>query len=162
MFVRPVRGGTDGLKMTPRLKTISKIARIIDHQKEVLEFQVRDISHRQTLEQGRLTRMEKELHENIDRFEEGLQDQMILNREEVAYLFGMASTFFQRMERKKIEIEQIEKELEALRGLFWEAYQKKKAVEIVQNKIAGQEKRADAVLEQKDMDYLTTIGRYRS
>jgi hypothetical protein len=145
--------------MTSRLKTVSKIARIIDHQKEVLEFQVREISHRQDQEQARLIQMEKLLYESINRFEEGLNRRFVLDREEVAYLFGMASTFFKKMDRKKREIEQIEKELEAVKVLFWEAYQKKKAVEIVQNKIMDQERKTEAVRDQKNMDELTLTSR---
>jgi hypothetical protein len=147
--------------MIQRLKTVSKISRIIDHQKEVIEFQLREITHRQTLELDRLSSMEKELHETIDRFEKSLHDRFILNSEEVAFLFGMASTFFQKMERKKREIEKIEKELEALKVIFLEAYRKKKAIEIVQNKIVGQERRAEAVVEQKNLDYLTLSSRSR-
>jgi flagellar export protein FliJ len=147
--------------MIQRLKTVSKISRIIDHQKEVIEFQLGEITHRQTLELERLSSMENELHETIDRFEKSLQDRFILNSEEVAFLFGMASTFFQKMEQKKREIEKIEKELEALKVIFLEAYRKKKAVEIVQNKIVGQERRAEAVVEQKNIDYLTLSSRSR-
>ena len=147
--------------MTPRLKMVSKIARIIDHQKEVIEFQVLEIANRQTLEKERLTILEKELDDNIDRFEERLNDRIILNSEEVAYLFGMASTIFHKQERKKGEIDQIEKELEALRVIFLESYKKKKAIEIVQNKIVAQERRAEAVLEQKNRDYLNLSSRSR-
>jgi hypothetical protein len=147
--------------MTLRLKTVSKIARIIDQQKEIIEFQVQEVRHRQTLLQKKLTLLEKELYQNIDRFEESLTDRMILTSEEVAYLFGMASTFFQRMERKKKEIDQIEKELESLWVLFLEAYKKNKAVEIVQNKIVVQERKAEAVLDQNNMDYLSLINRSR-
>jgi hypothetical protein len=147
--------------MIPRLKAVSKIARIIDHQKEVIELQLREFTHRQTLETERLKLLEKGLEENIDHFEKGLKDRFIFNSEEVAFLFGMASTFFKRMEQKKREIEKIEKELEPLRVLFLEALKKKKAVEIVQNKIKVQDRRAEAVLEQKNLDYLTISGRLR-
>ena len=147
--------------MTPRLKTISKIARIIDHQKEVIEFQVLEITHRQTLEKERLTILEKDLYDNIDRFEVSLKDRIILNSEEVAFLFGMASTMMHKIERKKKEIDQIEKELTALRVIFWEAYKKKKAIEIVQNKILAQERKTESVLEQKNIDYLNLSSRPR-
>jgi hypothetical protein len=147
--------------MTKRLKTVAKIAKVIGHQKEILEFQVRDISQRHTREKERLTGMEKELQANIDRFEERFYNRKFLNNDEIAFLFGMASTFFQKMELKKKEIKQIEKELEAVRVLFWEAYQKKKAVDIVHHKIAGQERKAEAVQEQKSMDYLALVNRYR-
>jgi hypothetical protein len=147
--------------MTPRLKMVSKIARIIDHQKEVIEFQLREITRRQTLEQERLTLLEKALRDNIDRFEERLDDRIILKSEEVTFLFGMTSTIINKMERKKREIDKIEKELEAQRAIFLEAYKKKKAIEIVQNKIVVQERRADTVLEQKNMDYLNLSSRAR-
>ncbi len=147
--------------MDTRLTTVSKIARIIDHQKEVIEFQLQAVNHRQTLELERLTLMDKELRENIGRFEESLNDRCLLNSEEVAFLFGMASTFFQKMERKKREIEKIEKELEAVKVLFSEAYKKKKAVEIVQKKIMTATRKTEARLEQKNMDYLTISSRSR-
>jgi hypothetical protein len=147
--------------MTPKLTMVSKIARIIDHQKEVIEFQVREITHRQTLEKERLAILEKELDDNLDRFEERFNDRIILNSEEVGFLFRMASTIFQKMERKKREIYKIEKELEAKRSIFLEAYRKKKAIEIVQRKIVLQEGRAEAVLEQKNMDYLNLSNRSR-
>jgi hypothetical protein len=147
--------------MTRRLKTVSKIARIIDHQKEVIEFQVMELTHRQTLEKERLTILEKDLYDNIDRFEESLNDRIILNSEEVAFLFAMASTLMHKIEREKKEIDQIEKELTALRAIFWEAYKKKKAIEIVQNKILVQERKKESVLEQKNIDYLNLSSRPR-
>jgi hypothetical protein len=147
--------------MTPRLKTVSKIARIIDHQKEVIEFQVLEITHRQTLEKERLTLLEKDLYDNIDRFEVSLKNRFILNSEEVAFLFTMASTIRHKIERKKKEIVQIEKELTALQAIFWEAYKKKKAIEIVQNKILAQERKTESVLEQKNIDYLNLSSRPR-
>lgn len=147
--------------MTPRLKTVSKIARIIDHQKEVIEFQVLEITHRQTLEKERLTILEKDLYDSIDRFELSLKDRIISNSEEVAFLFAMASTIMHKIERKKKEIDQIEKELTALRAIFWEAYKKKKAIEIVQNKILAQERKTESVLEQKNSDYLNLSSRPR-
>jgi hypothetical protein len=145
--------------MTPRLIMVSKIARIIDHQKEVIEFQVREISHRRTLEAERLSILENELKDNLDRFVERSNNRNILNSEEVTYLFGMTSTIIHRMERKKREINKIEKELEAQLGIFLEAYKKKKAIEIVRNKIGAQERRAETVLEQKNMDYLNLSTR---
>jgi hypothetical protein len=147
--------------MIPRLKAVSKIAQIIDHQKEVIELQLQEFTHQQTLEVERLKLLEKGLRENIDHFEKGFKKRVIFNSEEVAFLFGMASTFFKKMEQKKREIEKIEKELEAIRGLFLEALRKKKAVEIVQDKIKVQNRRAEAVLEQKNLDYLTISGRLR-
>lgn len=147
--------------MTPRLKTVSKIARIIDHQKEVIEFQLRAVNHRQTLEREKLSLLDKEVRQNIGHFEESLNDRSILNAEEVSFLFNMASTFFQKMEQKKRDIEKIEKELEAFKVLFSEAYKKNKAVEIVKNKIMTQEIREEARQEQKNMDYLTISSRSR-
>jgi hypothetical protein len=147
--------------MTPRLKMVSKIARIIDHQKEVIEFQIREITHLHTLEKKRLTILEKELDDNLDHFEERFNDRIILNSEEVGYLFGMTSAIIKKMERKKREIDKIEKELEVQRAIFLEAYKKKKAIEIVQKKIVFQERRAEAVLEQKNMDYLNLSSRSR-
>ncbi|MBI4764740.1 MAG: flagellar FliJ family protein [Deltaproteobacteria bacterium] len=147
--------------MNGRLKTVSKIARIIEHQKEVIELQLQAINHRQTLEQERLNLLEKYLGENIGRFEESLSDRFILNSEEVAFLFGTASTFFHKIERTKEEIERIGKELEAFQVLFREAYKKEKAVAIVQNKIIAQERRAEGRSEQKNMDSWTLSSRLR-
>jgi len=149
------------LTITPRLKTVSKIARLIDHQKEVIELQVQEITHRITFEKERLTVLEKELQKNIGCFELSLKDRAILNSEEVDYLFTMASTLFSKMDQKKREIIKIEKELETQRALFWEAYKKKKAIEIVQNKIVFQERREEGILEQKNMDYLNLSSRSR-
>jgi hypothetical protein len=147
--------------MTLRSEKVSKIARIIDHQKEVIEFQVQEITNRMTLEKGRLNYMEKELQNTLDRFEERLTDRTVLNSEEVNFLFGMAHTFFTRLERKKREIAKIEKELEAQRAIFWEAYKKKKAIGIFQNKIVFKERREEAIIEQKNMDYLNLSTRLR-
>ncbi|MCJ7833501.1 MAG: flagellar FliJ family protein [Deltaproteobacteria bacterium] len=147
--------------MALRSEKVSKIARIIDHQKEVIEFQVQEITNRMTLERGRLNHMEEELQNTIDRFEERLNDRVVLNSEEVNFLFGMASTFFTRLERKKREIAKIEKELEAQQAVFWEAYKKKKAIDIFQNKIVFRERREEAILEQKNMDYLNLSSRLR-
>lgn len=147
--------------MSPRLKTVSKIARIIDHQKEIIELQVGEITHRQTLEKERLANLEMELHDHIDRFEESLNDRIISNGQEVSFLFGMASNLFHKIEGKKKEIDRIEKELTALRAIFWEVYKKKKAIEILQNKILVQERRKESILEQKSMDYLSLSSRSR-
>jgi len=149
------------LTITSRLKTVSKIARLIDHQKEVIELQVQEITHRVTFEKERLTVLEKEVQKNIGCFELILKDRAILNSEEVDYLFTMASTLFSKMDQKKREIIKIEKELETQRALFWEAYKKKKAIEIVQNKIVFQERREEGILEQKNMDYLNLSSRSR-
>ena len=119
------------------------------------------LRNRQNLEKDRLAVLEMDLHDNIDRFEESLKDRIILNSEEVAFLFGMASTISNKIEQKKKEIDQIEKELTALRAIFWEAYKKKKAIEIFQNKILAQERKTESVLEQKNMDYLNLLGRSR-
>ena len=73
----------------------------------------------------------------------------------------MASTIMNKIEQKKKEIDQIEKELTALRAIFWEAYKKKKAIEIVQNKILAQERKTESVLEQKNIDYLNLSSRSR-
>ncbi len=148
--------------MSPRYQTVSKIARIIAHQKEVIELGLRAVSQRKALEIKRLTILEKELQENINRFEKDLIDSFILSSDEVAFLFGLAGTFFQKIEGKKKEIEGIEKEWETLQAVFLEAYKKKKAVEIVQCKIMDQEEKAEAILEQKDMDYLTLLNRSRT
>jgi hypothetical protein len=147
--------------MTLRSEKVSKIARIIDHQKEVIEFQVQEITNRMTLEKGRLNHMEEQLQNTINRFEERLTDRTVLNSEEVNFLFGMAYTFFARLERKKREIAKIEKELEAQRAIFWEAYKKKKAIDIFQNKIVFKERREEAIIEQKNMDYLNLSTRLR-
>ncbi len=147
--------------MTPRIKTVSKIARIFDHQKEIIELQVSEIMHRQTLEKERLAVLEMELHDNVDRFDESLNDRIIMNSEKVAFLFGMASTISNKIDQKKKEIDQIEKELTALRAIFWEAYKKKKAIEIFENKILAQERKTESVLEQKNMDYLNLSSRSR-
>jgi hypothetical protein len=147
--------------MALRSEKVSKIARIIDHQKEVIEFQVQEITNRMTLEKGRLNHMEEQLQNTINRFEERLTDRTVLNSEEVNFLFGMAYTFFARLERKKREIAKIEKELEAQRAIFWEAYKKKKAIDIFQNKIVFKERREEAIIEQKNMDYLNLSTRLR-
>jgi hypothetical protein len=147
--------------MALRSEKVSKIARIIDHQKEVIEFQVQEITNRMMLEKGRLNHMQEEIKNTIDRFEKRLNDRVILNNEEVNFLFGMASTFFSRLERKKREIAKIEKELEAQRAIFWEAYKKKKAIDIFQKKIVFKEKREEAIVEQKNMDYLSLSSRLR-
>ena len=149
------------MNITPRLKTVSKIARLIDHQKEVIELQVQEMTHRVTLEKERLTVLEKALQKNIGRFELGLKDRALLNSEEVDYLFKMASTYFSKMEQKKRELIKIEKELEIQRALFWEAYKKKKAIETVQNKIVFQKRREEGILEQKNMDDLILSSRSR-
>ncbi len=148
--------------MNPRLNKVSKIARIIGHQKEVIEFRLREAAHRRSLELKRLTLLERELQENIDRFEKALNNTFILGSEEVAFLFGTASILFQKIERKKREIEGIEKEWETLQALFLEAYKKKKAVEIFQCKIITQERKAEVTSEQKNMDYLNLVGWSRS
>ncbi len=147
--------------MTQRLKTISKIARIIDHQKEVIELQVREIVHLQSLEKERLALLRSELYNNIDHFEERIHDGNILDKEEVTYLFGMSSTVFRKMEQKIRTIDKLEKELEALQSIFLEAYKKKKAIEIVQNKIKVQERKTEVFLEQKNLDYLNLSDRSR-
>jgi hypothetical protein len=147
--------------MTPRLKKVSRIARLIDHQKEVIEFQVREIANLQTLEKKRMAVLETELDDHISRFQEGLNHRTILNSEEVAFLFGRASTIFHEMEHKKEELDRIEKELSVLQLIFLEAFKKKKAIEIIENKILAQERRMETVLEQKNMDYLNLSSRSR-
>jgi len=149
------------LKIIPRLKTVSKIARLIDHQKEVIELQVQETTNRIGLEKGKLTVMEKALQDTIDGFEQRHLQQAVLTSDEVGHLFESASNCFFNMERKKKKIVEIEKELEVQWALFLEAFKKKKAITIVQNKLVLQERREEAVLEQKNMDFLNLLSRSR-
>ncbi|MEW6184300.1 MAG: hypothetical protein AB1585_01020 [Thermodesulfobacteriota bacterium] len=141
--------------MSSRLKTVSKVARIIDHQKELLEFQIRKIHQRLLLERDRLTGLEKDLRNTVERFGEKADRQQIHNGLELGRLYDAASLYGKQIEQKKAALSRVRKELEAQQALWDEAYKKKKAIEALENKLAFQEKREERILEQKNMDYLS-------
>ena len=144
--------------MNRRLNRVSQIVQIIEHQKEIIEFRLREIAQRRALELERLATLVKELQANIDQFEKKLNDSLILSSDEVDFLFGTASALFQKIEGKKRVIEGIEEEWATFQTLFLEAYKKKKAVDIVQHKMMAQEMKAETLMEQKNMDYLTLLN----
>jgi predicted HicB family RNase H-like nuclease len=147
--------------MTSRLKTVSKIARIIDLQKEILEFQIQKIAQRIRFEQDRLAGLKKDFQNTIDRFGERADRQQIQSSKELGLLFGAASQQVKQIEEKKGGIAKTKKELAIQQALWDKAHKKKKAVEVLENKLAFQEKREEGVLEQKNMDYLSLSRRAR-
>jgi flagellar biosynthesis chaperone FliJ len=148
--------------MNPRLKTVSKVARIIDHQKELFEFQIRKITQRLLLERERLTRLEKELHNTVERFGEMADRQQIRNSQELGRLYDTASLYGKQIEQKKGALSRVRKELEVQQSLWDAVYKKKKAIESLETKLSFQEKREEGLLDQKNMDFLSLSKGARS
>jgi flagellar export protein FliJ len=147
--------------MSQRVKSVIRIAELIDHQKEVIEMQVLQIQKRLHHEESQLADLENKLEDTIDTFEEDMKDGSMLTSQEVAYLYGTSSFLFSRIEQKSHEIIKIDKELKAQEAILLEAYKKKKAFDLFKNKMVVKEKNEDERLEQKSLDYSNLVNRLR-
>lgn len=147
--------------MSQRLKTVSRIGELLDHQKEVIELQCHQIQSRLTQEKTRLTELDDQLQDNIGRFEEGLKNRWIVNQQDVDYLYGISSFLLAKIEWKNKEISCIDSELKEKQAVLLEAYKKMKAFEVFKNKMVFQEKREGDLREQKSLDYLSLVKRSR-
>ncbi|MBI5607143.1 MAG: flagellar FliJ family protein [Deltaproteobacteria bacterium] len=147
--------------MSQRLKTVSRIGELLDHQKEVIELQCHQIQSRLTQEKTRLTELDDQLQDNIGRFEEGLKNRWVVNQQDVDYLYGISSFLLARIEWKNKEIACINRELNEKQAVLLEAYKKMKAFEVFKNKMVFQEKREGDLGEQKSLDYLSLVKRSR-
>lgn len=147
--------------MSQRLKTVSRIGELLDHQKEVIELQCHQIQSRLTREKTQLTELDDQLQDNIGRFEEGLKDRWIVYQQDVDYLYGISSFLLAKMEWKNKEIACTNRELKEKQAVLLEAYKKMKAFEVFKNKMVFQEKREGDLGEQKSLDYLSLVKRSR-
>ncbi len=147
--------------MSQRLKTVSRIGELLDHQKEVIELQCHQIQSRLTQEKTRLTKLDDQLQDNIGRFEEGLKNRWVVNQQDVDYLYGISSFLLAKIEWKNKEIDCINRELNEKQAVLLEAYKKMKAFEVFKNKMVFQEKREGDLGEQKSLDYLSLVKRSR-
>jgi flagellar export protein FliJ len=145
--------------MSQRVKSVFRIAQLIDHQKEVIEMEVSQIQKRLTNEKSQLTDLENRLQEMIGRFEQGLQNSWILDTWDMACFYGNSSYFHTKIEEKINAVALVGKELKARQAILIEAYKKKKAFDIFKNKLVSQEQRAGELLEQKALDYLNLVNR---
>lgn len=145
--------------MKERLKTISRIAELIGHRKEVLELQVLQSQKKLNSEQSQLDGLKDQLQSNIKIFEEGLQSRGVLNSREISDLYESAHFFFIKIEMKNQEIAEINRELRVQRAVLLEAYKKDKVFGLFKNKMVFQETREEDLQEQKSLDYLNLMRR---
>jgi ribosomal protein S6 len=145
--------------MKERLKTISRIAELIGHRKEVLELQVLQSQKKLNSEQSQLDGLKDQLQSNIKTFEEGLQSRGVLNSLEISDLYESAHFFFIKIEMKNQVIAEINRELRAQRAVLLEAYKKDKVFGLFKNKMVFQETREEDLQEQKSLDYLNLMRR---
>jgi flagellar export protein FliJ len=141
--------------MKQRVKTVSRITQLIEHQEEALEMQVLQTQNRLNTERDRLVFLKSELQETIDGFNESLKDDpQKVSVQDVAFLYGTHTTLLFRIEEKNNEVALINKVLKDQKALLLEAYQKKKVFEVFKNKMIRQEKREEETGEQRSMDFL--------
>jgi hypothetical protein len=143
--------------MKQRVKTVSRITQLIEHQKEALEMQVLQTRKRLVKETGRLVFLKNELRETIDGFDESLKDPNKITGQDITFLYGTLANLIIRIEKKNKDVVLIHKDLEEQNALLLESYQKKKVFELFTNKMIGQEKREEETGEQKAMDFLNLI-----
>jgi hypothetical protein len=147
--------------MSERLKTVSRIAQLIDHQKEIIEMQYRQIQKKMDQEQNLLAALENQLVQTICSFEEDMQDRSILTNQDMAYLYGISSFLSKKIEAKTDLVVTIGKELRAQEVLWREAFRKKKAFDLLKDKIVFTEKVDEQRIEQKSQDYLSLVSGQR-
>lgn len=147
--------------MTPRIKKISRIAQLIDHQKEMIEFQFRQIQGRLNHEKAQLTYLENQLQETIFSFEKGLIHQRKIHIHDMDSLYSVYAFLTAKIDRKTKQVDTLGQQLETQKAVLGEAFKKQKAFTIFKDKMVFQEKREEDLWEQKSTDYLSLVNRLK-
>jgi hypothetical protein len=145
--------------MSQRLKSISRIARLLDHQKEAIEMEVLQTRQKLDQEQNNLADLENRLEMTIGTFEKDMNDKVICSSREVTYLYGVSSFISNKIEVKQTEVQQIDRKLRAQEDVLLAAFRKQKVFGLFKNKLVAREKRTEALLEQKSQDFLNLVTR---
>jgi flagellar export protein FliJ len=140
--------------MRPNTKKISRITRLMEQQKEAMEMEVLQARNRLAAEEGHLADLKNELSRTLDDFEERVQSGERIALHEVSFLFEMHKFLSSGIKKKRNEVSRLEGELELLKQVLLEAYQRKEVFGVFQNKMIRQELRGAALNEQKSLDYL--------
>ncbi len=147
--------------MSRRLKTISRISQLIEHRREVLELEALQVQKQLNRERSLLVTLKDQVQDSISPFEEGLRDHRVLDSQEVSTLYEVSHFLFAKIERKDEEVAGIGRDLEVRRAVLLEAYKKEKVFGLFMGKMDFQEKREEALKEQKSLDYLNLVKRSR-
>lgn len=147
--------------MTQRIKKISRIAQLLDHQKEMIEFQFRQIQERVNHEKAHLAYLENELQDTIFSFEKGLMNRRKNQIQEVDSLYDEYAYLEAKIDRKTKQVDTLVQELEVQKAVLGEAFKKKKAFTIFKDKMVFQEKREEELWEQKSTDYWSLVNRLK-
>jgi flagellar export protein FliJ len=144
--------------MSQRIKSLSRISRLIDHQKEVVEMEVLQIQKRLHYEKNLLADLEGRLEETIRTFEKDSHEKGIISSREMAYLYGMSSFLSHKIERQNHEVLQVDQELKVQEAILLAAYRKKKVFEIFKDKVVMKENKEVNRLDQKSQDFFTLVS----
>jgi hypothetical protein len=140
--------------MKDRIKKMTRIARLMEHQKEALEMEVLQTRNRLATEGDRLQGLRLDLQGTMETFEKRIQAREELFLQDVVFLYGRHHSLSRKIENKSQEVGLITRELEVQEGFLLEAYQKTKAFGLFQNKMIRQDEKETNLAEQKSLDFL--------
>lgn len=142
-----------------RIRTISKVLQLKDHQKDELEIQAKKVLHMLAAEEERLRVLEKNYSLTAAGYEEKQRTQSMKPHEMELYLKYFRE-LFKKMELHKKKIMQRMAELKALQDDLISAYKDKKLLEALKEKVTREEIREKELSEQKEMDFNYLLKRH--
>jgi hypothetical protein len=140
--------------MKDRIKKMTRIARLMEHQKEAMEMEVLQTRNRLATEETRLQGLRQDLQGTLSTFEKRIQDREEIFLQDVVFLYGMHHSLSRRIEKKRQDVGLITREMEVQEGLLLEAYQKTKVFGLFQDKMIHQDEKETNLAEQKSLDFL--------
>lgn len=141
-----------------KTKTLSKVLELKERRKEEIELEFRRIRKAVSVAEALLDGLEKRFSETTDLFRK--------KQGKGAVSIGDLTTFYDYFHRlqeeiteKRLLLDARRGELERKKGELVVAYQEKRLVEIMKDKVDNRDKRERESLEQKEMDFRHLAGR---
>lgn len=136
-------------------ETISKILKLKDNKKKEIEIKVRKAHGKVDEEKSRLHALQNDYNDRLNYFKEEHKEGVFSARDVISHYEMLSHIDGKIEEQKRVNIE-CENELRSLEKTLIEAHKDKKAIEILDDKISGQEQKERSLAEQKELDYLGT------
>ena len=134
-------------------ETISKILKLKDNKKKEIEIKVREAHGRVDEESSRLNALQNDYNDQLNFVKEAHKEGVFSARDVVSHYEMLSHIDGKIDEQKRVNVE-CESVLRSLEKTLIEAHKDKKAIEILDDKIARQEQKEKSLAEQKELDYL--------
>ena len=134
-------------------ETISKILKLKDNKKKEIEIEVREAHGRVDEENSRLHALQNDYNDQLNFVKEAHTEGVFSARDVVSHYEMLSHIDGKIEEQKRVNVE-CESVLRSLEKTLVEAHKDKKAIEILDGKIARQEQKEKSLAEQKELDYL--------